>query len=52
MKVSLDEKNSQLLEKLIEQFARFNGNLEDFKKMTAPWLGFTVKKEEVKSDES
>ena len=45
MQVSLDEKSSQLLEKLIEQFARFNGNLEDIKIMAAPWLGFIVKKE-------
>ena len=48
MKVELDKESQKLLENLIKQIDRFNGNLEDFKKMIAPWLGFRVKKGEDK----
>jgi hypothetical protein len=48
MKVGLDKKSQELLDKLINQLDRFNDNLEDFKTMIAPILGFKVKKKGVK----
>ena len=42
----INEEDKQLLKELIRQFDRFNENLEDWKKMAAPWLGFRVKKDD------
>lgn len=44
MKVELDEESKSLLERLIDEFSRFNENLEDIKEMIAPLLGFIIKK--------
>ena len=45
MKIELEEESQKLIEKFINQFDRLNENLEDFKEMVAPVLGFIVKKE-------
>lgn len=45
MQVELSNDTMELLEKLVGEFNRFNGNLEDIKEMIAPLLGFIIKKE-------
>lgn len=45
MEMQLKEEDRELLKALIKEFDRFNENLEDWKTMAAPWLGFKIKKE-------